>query len=101
ESLGVSPALIEEHGAVSEPVARQMARAARERFGATYALSLTGIAGPDGGTADKPVGLIYLGLAKPEGVDVRTLNFGGDQPRPTVRSRAAKTALNLLRRELL
>lgn len=98
--LGVSTAIIEHHGAVSEPVARHMAASARERFRTTYALSLTGIAGPDGGTTEKPVGLLYLGLAKPTDVDVRTLNFGSDQPRNAIRIRAAKAALNLLRREL-
>jgi len=61
--LGVRPATLERHGAVSEPTALAMARGARRRFGADIAISVTGIAGPTGGAPDKPVGLVYIGLA--------------------------------------
>ena len=77
--LGVPEGLLEAHGAVSVQVARAMAVGARERFGADLAVSVTGVAGPDGGTAAKPVGLTYIGLADPDGVDVRRLHFDGDR----------------------
>jgi len=95
--LGVDPALLAEHGAVSEPVARAMAEGARTRFGATYGLSVTGIAGPGGGTPEKPVGLVWLGLATPDGVQARRLQVPGD--RRWVRARTAQLALDWLRRE--
>ncbi len=77
--LGVDPAVLEAHGAVSAQVARAMAIGARERFGATLAASVTGIAGPDGGTAAKPVGLTYIGVADARGVDVRRIVWPGDR----------------------
>ncbi len=77
--LGVPVALLEAHGAVSVQVARAMATGAKERFGADLAVSVTGVAGPDGGTPAKPVGLTYVGLADADGVDVRRLNFDGDR----------------------
>src|SRR4029077_11088214 len=58
--LGIDPKLIEEHGAVSEPVAKAMSEGARKRARSTYALATTGIAGPDGGSAEKPVGTVYV-----------------------------------------
>lgn len=61
--LGVRPKILEQHGAVSEPTALAMAHGARERFGADIAVSVTGIAGPTGGAPDKPVGLVFVGLA--------------------------------------
>ena len=95
DALGVPEALLRDHGAVSEPVARAMAAGARERFGADWAVALTGIAGPGGGSDDKPVGLVYIALASPAGVDVHRHVFPGD--RVIIRLRAATAALNYLR----
>ena len=92
--------LIEEHGAVSEPVARAMALGARESSGADWACATTGIAGPDGGTAEKPVGLTYVAAAGPgEKIAVEKFVFPGD--RGGIKSRAAVAALDLLRRLML
>ena len=77
--LGLDPAILDAHGAVSAQVARAMARGARERFGAGVAASVTGIAGPNGGTAAKPVGLTYVGVADSDGVDVRRFVWSGDR----------------------
>ena len=78
-----------------------MADGARERFGADIAISATGVAGPTGGTAEKPVGLVYLGLATPSGVETRRLDLGPEQPRDIIQRRAAKIALNWVRLALL
>lgn len=99
--LGVDPALIETHGAVSPEVAAAMAAGVRTRLGADLGLSVTGIAGPSGGTADKPVGLVYLGLAADGGVATRRLDIGPEQPRDVIQKRAAKHALNWVRLTLL
>jgi len=99
EDLGVDPALIATHGAVSEPVARAMADGARSRANSTYALSVTGIAGPDGGTPEKPVGTVWLALAGPAGTTATKFNFPGT--RTSVRLRAAQMALTHLRLTLL
>ena len=96
--LGVSADVLAAHGAVSEEVARAMARGARERLGADVAVSVTGIAGPDGGTPEKPVGLVHLAVAGPDGEDAVVTNFPGD--RDGIRRRAAVTALHLVRRQL-
>lgn len=93
--LGVPAELIEEFGAVSEEVARAMAIGLREKWGVTHALSITGVAGPGGGTAEKPVGLVYVAHAGPNGVRVLRSQFPG--LRSAVRERAAKSALILLR----
>ena len=96
--LGVDPALVAEHGAVSEPVARAMARGAVERLGADAAVSVTGIAGPGGGSEAKPVGTIWYGVAFGGRVDGhRTLLPG---TRHDIRARAAQAALHLLLRRL-
>lgn len=98
--LGVPEALLETHGAVSAPVAEAMAQGIRARAGTTYALSITGVAGPSGGTDDKPVGLVYLGLAGSEGAQHRRLTFGSQPGRAGIRYLAAQAALNLLRLHL-
>lgn len=99
ELLGVDPALIESAGAVSEEVARAMAEGARRAAGAHLGLGVTGIAGPGGGTADKPVGLVHLAVCGAAGERVRRAVFPGDRNR--VRTQAAQAALELLRRVLL
>ena len=95
---GVPEALLREHGAVSEPVARALAEAGRTRLQADCCLSITGIAGPGGGSAQKPVGLVFVGLATAERTEVKRLHLPGD--RELVRRRAAVVALDLLRRRL-
>jgi nicotinamide-nucleotide amidase len=93
--LGVDPAVIEAHGAVSPEVAEAMARGAWARSAAHVAVSVTGVAGPDGGTAEKPVGLVWFGLAA-EGTTTTTdhVVFKGD--RAAVRRQATEKALALL-----
>ena len=96
--LGIDSELLEAHGAISAVTAEAMARGARERTGSTYALSVTGIAGPDGGSESLPVGTIYIGLAHPEGCESRSFRMVGDRAR--VRAVAVQNALDLLRRKL-
>ncbi len=86
-------------GAVSPEVAQALAEGARQRFGTTYGIGITGVAGPEGGTAEKPVGLVYIGVAHPDGCDVEKCNFIGS--RQVVRTRSAQTALNMLRLRVL
>lgn len=99
--LGVDPELLKKHGAVSKPVAEAMARGASTKFDTDYAVAVTGIAGPAGGSPDKPVGLVYLAVAEPGTATVRRLLLGADAPRYVIRQRAAMSALNLLRSRLL
>jgi nicotinamide-nucleotide amidase len=94
--LEVSEELLAAHGAVSAEVAAAMARGARERLGADVAVAVTGIAGPGGGTPEKPVGLVYLHASGPTGERAVDFTFGHD--RETVRARATATALHLVRR---
>ncbi|HEY7307007.1 MAG TPA: competence/damage-inducible protein A, partial [Bryobacteraceae bacterium] len=94
--LGVPQALIEHHTAVSEPVAAAMAEGARQRSGATYGVSTTGYAGPDGGTDFNPVGTVFLGVAGPNGTKVVRVRYGADRHR--IRTLATQAALDLLRR---
>jgi nicotinamide-nucleotide amidase len=101
ELLAVPQELIETHGAVSPQVAAAMAEGARQRMGADFGLATTGIAGPGGGTAEKPIGLVYLGLATASGTQTRRLDIGSDQPRDIIQRRSAKAALNWVRLSLL
>jgi nicotinamide-nucleotide amidase len=96
--LDVPAELIERHGAVSAEVAAAMAQGARARLGADVAVSVTGIAGPGGGTPEKPVGLVYLHAEGPEGGLGREFSFPGD--RGSIRSRSVVGALHLVRRLL-
>jgi nicotinamide-nucleotide amidase len=91
--------LLIEHGAVSEPVARAMAEGVRGRFGATWGVAITGIAGPSGGTEDKPVGLVHWAVAGPGGTAARHRVFPGD--RGSVRLWSVHAVLDRLRREML
>lgn len=97
--LGVDPALIDKHGAVSEPVAEAMAQGALRRFGADTAVAITGIAGPGGGTPEKPVGTVCFTVMLADGrTDTRTLRLPGN--RSDVRERSTTVAMHLLRRML-
>jgi nicotinamide-nucleotide amidase len=97
--LGVRAQTLRDHGAVSEEAAREMAAGARQRFDADLAVSITGIAGPDGGSLEKPVGTVFFALADREGIHATSLRrFGGD--RGVVRRAACLHALELLRRGL-
>lgn len=91
ELLGVDAVLIEQHGAVSEPVVRAMARGALAHAHAQVALAVTGVAGPSGGSSDKPVGTVWLGWCTPAGVVSHRYQFAGD--RATVRSATVHQAL--------
>ena len=98
--LDVEPALIETHGAVSEPVAEAMAQGALRRFGADTAVATTGIAGPGGGTKDKPVGTVCFSVMLADGPKLtRTLLLPGN--RSDIRERSTTVAMHLLRRALL
>lgn len=92
--LGVPAPVLEAHGAVSAQVARAMAEGARARFGVALAASVTGIAGPDGGSEAKPVGLTYVAVADADGVDVRRHVWIGDRAANKISS--AEAVLELL-----
>ena len=96
--LGVPESLIAQHGAVSAEAAAAMASGAAEKFGSDYALSVTGFAGPDGGTDADPVGTVFLGYSSPTGVWSRRISVVGD--RAQVRRRSVNTALDWMRRKL-
>lgn len=98
-NLGVAAELIEQHGAVSGAVAEAMAKNLRARAKTDYALSVTGIAGPDGGSEEKPVGTVFIGYADHEQTTHRRLQLPGD--RHFIRWRSSQAALDLLRRKLL
>jgi nicotinamide-nucleotide amidase len=93
--LGVTPAALAAHGAVSEPIARSLAEGARRAGGATWGVGITGIAGPTGGTEEKPVGTVHVALAGPSGTEHVQRLYRGDRER--IRRQAAFEALNLLR----
>ena len=96
--LGVPGEILEEHGAVSEPVARLMADGAKGRFNSDYALSVTGIAGPGGGTPDKPVGTVFIALAGP--FVTMAHRYFNPFDRVTFKDVTAQQALDLLRRKI-
>jgi nicotinamide-nucleotide amidase len=96
---GVDPALIGAHGEVSEEVAVALARGIRERFGSTWGVGVTGIAGPTGGTPEKPVGTIHIAVSGPNGDTHRKLLWQG--PRTIVKWYSTQQALDLLRRQIL
>ena len=98
-TLGVEPMLLLEHGAVSAPVAEAMAEGIRKRAGTDFGLSITGIAGPSGGSEEKPVGTVFIALAGDVKTEHRKLHLPGD--RQLIRWRASQAALDLLRRRLL
>lgn len=98
ESLGVPTAMLAEHGAVSEAVALAMADGVRQRLHTSWSIALTGVAGPDGGTADKPVGTVWIALHGPDGARAKKLFWPGD--REQVRRMASVTALHLLYKAL-
>ncbi|MDP2764917.1 MAG: CinA family protein [Brevundimonas sp.] len=93
--LGVPAALIEAHGAVSEPVARAMALGALSRSAAQVSVSVTGVAGPGGGTADKPVGLVHFAAVGPSG-EIHAEHRFGDPGRDAIRLASVRVALDLL-----
>jgi PncC family amidohydrolase len=95
--LGVPSEMLAAHGAVSAQVARAMAEGVRERFGSAIAASVTGVAGPDGGSDAKPVGLTYVAVADSEGVDVRRYLWTGDRLENKRSSAAAVLELLLAR----
>jgi nicotinamide-nucleotide amidase len=99
EFAGVPAELIAKHGAVSREVAIALAEGIRKRTGASLGIGITGVAGPTGGTAEKPVGLVFIGLASETGTEVVERNFPGDRRR--IRSFATMQALDMLRRKLM
>jgi len=92
--LGVRPSTLARHGAVSSPVAAEMALGVRRRLGSGYGVGVTGVAGPDGGTARKPVGLVFIGVADASGCCVKQFRFCGG--RAAVRRAAVGAALSML-----
>ena len=101
QMLGVDEAILARCGAVSPEVAAMMATGVRDRLGTDWALSITGIAGPGGGSAEKPVGLVYISLASAHGIKTKKHLFGSESSRDHIRQSSAFSALNLLRLSLL
>jgi nicotinamide-nucleotide amidase len=98
DALGVPDAVLAQHGAVSAEAAQAMAEGARERLGADVAVAVTGVAGPGGGSEEKPVGLVFVHASGPDGAEARRTELPGD--REMVRGRATASALHLVRRLL-
>jgi nicotinamide-nucleotide amidase len=96
---GIPPLLLEMQGAVSEEVARGLAEAVREKIGTTIGVGITGIAGPAGGSPEKPVGTVHIAVAAPSGTRHQVYLFPGSRDR--VRWQATQAALNMTRRALL
>lgn len=97
--LGVDAPVLEEHGAVSEPVVRQMAAGARTAAQSTIGLAITGVAGPTGGTPEKPVGTVWIAADMNGDVETKLLKLWGD--RDEIRQRSAQWTLDLLRQRLV
>ena len=98
-ALGVSPALIEKYGAVSSQVAEAMAQGIREKAQSSLGLAVTGIAGPSGGTPEKPVGLVYIALAWDKGSELKKNLFLGN--RDKIKYQSSQKALDMVRRHLV
>jgi competence/damage-inducible protein CinA-like protein len=98
-TLGVEPMLLMEHGAISAPVAEAMAEGIRKRADTDFGLAITGIAGPGGGTEEKPVGTVFIAISSEAGTEHKKLKLPGD--RHLIRWRASQAALELLRRRLI
>ena len=94
--VGVKAETLEKYGAVSAETAREMARGARERIGSDVAVSITGIAGPGGGTAEKPVGTVYLAISTKNGEDVRKLSLSSMRSREYIRTVSASNAFDMV-----
>ncbi|MCH6551775.1 MAG: nicotinamide-nucleotide amidohydrolase family protein, partial [Planctomycetes bacterium] len=99
--LGVPAQMLREHGAVSEVTARSMAEGALAAAAADYALAVTGVAGPEGGTPQKPVGRVYVALSRKGGAATTVRSFDFPPDRASVRDRSARSALQILRFALL
>lgn len=98
KELGVSVEILNSKGAVSQEVVEQMATGVKKRFGSDYSISVSGVAGPGGGTFEKPVGLVWIGIATPAGITSRKFRFGNHRLRNI--KIAALTALNMLRKDI-